>query len=109
VDKLLNFKALLKEKGQNKQRIKVEKITQLNITKLKYILYITFLVTLSPPLEIKKLFFGLVHCKLDELFSFLCPPLAVFEKIMQFSKFLILQAKMRIDKNARLQAFVQKT
>ena len=36
-------------------------------------------------------------------------PLAVFEKIMQFSKFLILQAKMRIDKNARLQAFVQKT
>jgi len=36
-------------------------------------------------------------------------PLAVFEKIMQFSKFLVLQAKMRIDKNARLRAFVQKT
>ena len=40
---------------------------------------------------------------------FFMSPLAVFEKIMQFSKFLILQAKMRIDKNARLQAFVQKT
>ena len=35
-------------------------------------------------------------------------PLAVFEKIMQFLNFLVLQAKMIIDKNARLQAFLQK-
>ena len=35
--------------------------------------------------------------------------LAAFEKNQVIFQILVLRAKMRIDKNARLQAFVQKT
>jgi hypothetical protein len=52
----------------------------------------------SPPFQ-----FSLTQTKKTGVFY------VVFEKIMPFSKFLVLQAKMRIDQNARLQVFVQKT
>ena len=56
----------------------------------------------SPPLD-----FLLHKPKKKQVFSM--SPLAAFEKIRQFFKFLVLRARMRIYKNARLQAFVQKT